>query len=212
MGIHDLWLFVLAALLLAVTPGPDMALIIARSTRYGVRGGVAATLGVGAGAFVHILAAAIGISAMIVASATAFTLLKWVGAAYLVYMGAMMLVQRPAAPAAAPDGVASETPLSLEQVFLQGALTNILNPKVAIFFLAFLPQFVDPDAPSKFQAFLMLGLLMNLIGTAWNLVIAWFAARLVETHAMSRTKLWLERTIGLFFVGIGVRLAFVERP
>lgn len=211
MGIHDLWLFILAALLLAVTPGPDMALIIARSSRYGVRGGVAATLGVGAGAFVHIFAAAIGISAMIVASATAFTVLKWVGALYLAYMGIMMLLQRPMPPAS-QDRTASEAPLSLGQVFLQGALTNILNPKVAIFFLAFLPQFVEPDAPSKFQAFVTLGLLMNLIGTLWNLVIAWFAARLVETPAMSRTKLWLERSIGLFFIGIGARLAFVERP
>lgn len=213
MGITDIWLFVLASLLLAVTPGPDMALIIARSGRYGLKGGVMASLGVGAGAFVHIFAAAVGISAMLMASATAFAVLKWVGALYLVYMGITMLAARPAARRDVDEDAAErEGPLSLRQIFLQGALSNILNPKVAVFFLAFLPQFVEPAAPSKFQAFVALGVLLNVIGTAWNLATAWFAARLVATQAATRGKLWLERSMGLFFIAIGARLALVERP
>jgi threonine/homoserine/homoserine lactone efflux protein len=210
-GIHDIWLFALAAFLLAVTPGPDMALIVARSSRYGVKGGIAASLGVGAGSFVHIFAAAIGISAMLLASATAFNMIKWAGAIYLVYMGITMLLVRPRDDAARDAVLPDQKPLSLSQIFLQGALTNILNPKVAMFFLAFLPQFVEADAPSKFQAFLVLGLLMNAIGTGWNLVVAWFAARLVATGPVSRGKLWLERGMGAFFVAIGARLALVER-
>lgn len=213
MGITDIWLFVLASLLLAVTPGPDMALIIARSGRYGLKGGVMASLGVGAGAFVHIFAAAVGISAMLMASATAFAVLKWAGALYLIYMGIMMLAARPAARRDVEEDAATrEGPLSLRQIFLQGALSNILNPKVAVFFLAFLPQFVEPAAPSKFQAFVALGVLLNVIGTAWNLATAWFAARLVATQAATRGKLWLERGMGLFFIAIGARLALVERP
>ena len=171
-GIHDIWLFALAAFLLAITPGPDMALIVARSSRYGVRGGMAASLGVGAGSFVHIFAAAIGISAMLLASATAFNLIKWAGALYLVYMGVTLLLARQP-PLAEKDAQGLDLkPLTLPQIFLQGALTNILNPKVAIFFLAFLPQFVDADAPSKFQAFLVLGLLMNAPAGADSLFVA----------------------------------------
>lgn len=210
-GIHDIWLFAFAAFLLAVTPGPDMALIVARSGRYGVKGGIAASLGVGAGSFVHIFAAAIGISAMLLASATAFNAIKWAGALYLVYMGITMLLARPEGAPARDDLLPEQKPLGLAQIFLQGALTNILNPKVAMFFLAFLPQFVDADAPSKFQAFLVLGILMNAIGTGWNLIVAWFAARLVATGPVSRGKLWLERGMGAFFIAIGARLALVER-
>ena len=156
-GVHDLWLFVFAALLLNVTPGPDMALIVARSTRYGTRAGVVAALGVMVGSFIHIIAAAVGISAMIVASATAFAVLKWVGALYLIYMGVCMLFP---SLQPRPRMVARETAqdVSPGQIFTQGFFTNVLNPKVAMFFLAFLPQFVDSASPSKVAAFVVLGL------------------------------------------------------
>ncbi len=211
MGIQDLWLFVFAAIILAITPGPDMALILARTGRYGLKGGVAVSLGVAAGSCVHILAAAVGISAMLFASATAFTIVKWAGALYLVYMGVMMLVARPK-PETTETMAAHEPPeLGPLQIAAQGALTNILNPKVAVFFLALLPQFVSPDAPSKFEAFLALGLLLNAIGTAWNLLLAWFAAHVITGGLGTRTKLWLERTMGAFFIAIGARLAVFER-
>jgi len=147
LGIHELWLFVISGLLLNITPGPDTAYIVGRSAQFGWRGGAAAALGISTGCLVHVFACAIGLSALLAASATAFTLVKWAGAAYLCFIGIRMLLTRASEPAnASPpqDSVAS-----LSKVFWQGALTNVLNPKVALFFLAFLPQFVDAEAPRK---------------------------------------------------------------
>ena len=210
MGIHDLWLFLAAGLLLNITPGPDMALIIARSTQQGTRAGIAAALGVGAGAFFHIAAAAIGISAFIVASAFAFIVLKWIGALYLVYLG-IQILRLSVRKAGRQMPFLSVPPLPMRQIFTQGVLTNVLNPKVAVFFLAFLPQFVDADAPSKVAAFVTLGLIFNAVGTAWNLAVAWFAGAIAGSTGCEHTKTWLERTIGSLFIVVGIRLAFAER-
>ncbi|MEZ5850276.1 MAG: LysE family translocator [Hyphomicrobiaceae bacterium] len=206
MGIHDVWLFVLAGVLLNLTPGPDMALIIGRSAQYGTRAGIAAALGVGAGAFFHIAGAAIGLSALILASATAFTVLKWLGALYLLYIGVQMLRATMTPPVAA-DGQAALPSADLAQVFWQGALTNALNPKVAMFFLAFLPQFVDADAPSKAAAFILLGMIFNVVGTSWNVVVACFAGRMAASTGYGRLKVWLERFIGVVFIGVALKLA-----
>lgn len=211
MGVHDLWLFVVAGVLLNLTPGPDMALVIARSTQSGPRAGVAAALGIGAGTLVHIAAAAIGISAVIMASATAFTVIKWLGALYLLYIGAQMI--RHSLSSQPADVVASGRNASnLVDAFLQGFLTNVFNPKVAVFFLAFLPQFIDTDAPSKAQAFVVLGLIFNLTGTAWNLAVAVIAGRLGALPAFGHVRAWLERGMGALFVGVGIKLALAERP
>jgi threonine/homoserine/homoserine lactone efflux protein len=208
LGIHDFWLFLLAGLLLNITPGPDMALVMGRSLRDGARAGAVAALGIGAGAFVHIGAAALGLSVILATSAFAFAIVKWVGAAYLVVIGLMMLLAR---PAAAADGAAL-APASLRAVFMQGFLTNVLNPKVALFFLAFLPQFIDPSAPGKALAFIVLGLAFNVTGTAWNLVLAWGAARMAGLSAVQAVRLWLDRVLGALFLGLGIRLALSERP
>ena len=141
LGIHELWLFILSGLLLNITPGPDTAYIIGRSIQFGWRGGAAAATGISVGCLVHVFGAAIGLSALLMASSTAFTVLKWAGAAYLLFTGVQMLLSRPQ-PIAEAAAVA-ET--SLSRVFWQGALTNVLNPKVALFFLAFLPQFVAAE-------------------------------------------------------------------
>jgi threonine/homoserine/homoserine lactone efflux protein len=208
LGTQDLLLFVLSALLLNVTPGPDTLYIVARSSTQGLKAGIVAVLGISAGILVHITAAAFGLSALFAASATAFAALKLVGAAYLVYLGISMLRSR-ARSAAAP--VARE-PAAPAAVFVQGFWTNVLNPKVALFFLAFLPQFVDADAPSKVLAFLFLGLLFNLNGTLWNLFVAWSAARLGRALLRSRrAAAWLERCIGALFVYLGARLALEAR-
>jgi threonine/homoserine/homoserine lactone efflux protein len=211
MGIHDLWLFLAAGLLLNLTPGPDMALIVARTTQQGTRAGVAAALGVGAGAFIHIAAAAIGISAIIVASAFAFSVLKWIGALYLIYIGIQILRKSTPKPTRQEQ---SQTflPAALRQIFAQGVLTNALNPKVAMFFLAFLPQFVDAEASSKVAAFVTLGLIFNVMGTTWNIAVAWSVGKLAGLTGYARAKAWLERAIGALFIGIGIRLAFAERP
>ena len=152
LGIHDLWLFIISGLILNITPGPDTAYIVGRSAQFGWRGGAAAALGIATGCLVHVLACAIGLSALLAASATAFTLVKWAGAAYLCYIGIRMLLTRDSEAAASSPAQADQardrTP-PLSKVFWQGALTNVLNPKVALFFLAFLPQFVDAGAPAQ---------------------------------------------------------------
>ena len=148
LGIHELWLFIISGLLLNITPGPDTAYIVGRSVQLGWRGGAAAALGIACGCLVHVFGAAIGLSALLMASSTAFAAVKLIGAAYLLYVGVKMLLSR-ARNIAAGDGERKLARSSLRQVFWQGALTDVLNPKVALFFLAFLPQFVAADSPHK---------------------------------------------------------------
>ena len=207
LGTHDLALFILSGLLLNITPGPDMLYIAGRSTAQGARAGAAAALGVGAGVFVHITAAALGVSALLIASATAFAILKLAGAAYLVFVG-LSLLRGSAVARDAPR--ARLAPAPMRAIFIQGFVTNALNPKVALFFLAFLPQFIDAGAPSKPLAFVLLGVIFNVQATLWNLFVAWSTARM--THAVpARAIAWFNRCIGAFFVYLGVRLALAER-
>ncbi len=235
-GIDNLGLFIAAGLLLNLTPGPDVLYIVGNGLRGGWRGGCVAALGITAGCFVHIAAATVGLSALIAASATAFTVLKWIGAAYLVYMGASMLLARArgdaprttapdAAPAARSVGAAIQAVAGagspgdaggatrLRTVFLQGFWTNALNPKVALFFLAFLPQFIHPDAQHKTWTFLLLGLIFNLnalpVNLAYGLGAAWLSSRF---QTMQRGMAWLERGAGALFMYFGIRLALSETP
>jgi threonine/homoserine/homoserine lactone efflux protein len=207
LGIHDLGLFVLAGMLLNITPGPDTAYIVGRSVQTGRRGGAAAALGVGAGCLLHIVAASVGLSALLAASAAAFTMVKLIGAAYLIYLGVRMLLAQPAAETSERRGV---DVASLRQIFWQGALTNALNPKVALFFLAFLPQFVDADAPHKGVAFLALGLLFDLNGTLWNLGVAVVTAKAAHRVRSGNAMLWINRALGGLFVALGIRVALIQ--
>jgi threonine/homoserine/homoserine lactone efflux protein len=209
LGITDLWLFVAAGLLLNITPGPDMAYIMGRSAQGGTRAGAVAALGISAGCFVHIAAAALGLSAILATSAEAFFILKLVGAAYLVWVGISLLRHAGASGPAVSD---EETMISLRGIFWQGFLTNALNPKVALFFLAFLPQFIAAEAPSKAWAFIVLGLIFCATGTAVCLAIAWFTARASAAFSPgSVVRSWIERALGGLFVLLGVRLAFMQR-
>jgi threonine/homoserine/homoserine lactone efflux protein len=208
LGIHELWLFVLSGLLLNITPGPDTAYIIGRSIQFGWRGGAAAAIGISCGCIVHVLGAAIGLSALLMASSTAFTILKLVGAAYLIVTGVQMLLSRSRPlTKVAVEGEAS----SLSAVFWQGALTNVLNPKVALFFLAFLPQFVDSASAHKTLAFLLLGAIFIFNGTLWCLGIAAFAARAAARIRQSEGAIaWINRALGGLFVYLGIRVAMLE--
>jgi threonine/homoserine/homoserine lactone efflux protein len=208
-GIHDLWLFVLSGLLLNVTPGPDTLYIVGRSSAQGWPAGAVAALGIGAGALVHICAAALGLSAILAASAAAFTAVKIVGAAYLVYVGISLI--RSKSSTQSPAVASGNRPTSMRGIFFQGFLTNILNPKVALFFLAFLPQFVSSDAPSKPLAFLFLGTIFDLNGTIWNLLVAWSTARISSRLGTSdQFKIWFNRCVGSLFVFVGIRLALAR--
>jgi threonine/homoserine/homoserine lactone efflux protein len=209
LGIHELWLFMASGLLLNITPGPDTAYIVGRSIQLGWRGGVVAVLGIEAGCLLHVLAAAIGLSALLAASSAAFTLVKWAGAVYLCFLGVKMLLARAVTPeAAAATGTGA---ISLRQVFLQGALTNALNPKVALFFLAFLPQFVAADSPHKAAAFALLGLIFIFNGTLWCLGVAVFTAGAASRVRKSgRAFTWINRGLGGLFVYLGIRIAAVQ--
>jgi RhtB (resistance to homoserine/threonine) family protein len=210
---QHLLLFIAAGWLLNLTPGPDVLYIVTHSLRSGARAGIVAGLGITAGCFVHIFAAAVGVSALLATSATAFTVLKWMGAAYLLWIGVKILFsRRPQATTDLRAVAASEPQRPLKTVFIGGLWTNVLNPKVAIFFLAFVPQFIAPDAASPALAFAMLGVLFNLnaipVNAGWALVAAWMARR----DAVQRGMHWLDRAAGVMFIGFGIKLALTDHP
>ena len=208
LGIHELWFFILSGLLLNVTPGPDTAYIIGRSIQLGWRGGAAAAIGISCGCLVHVFGAAVGLSAVLMASAAAFAVIKLLGAVYLLFTGVQMLLSR-SRPLAEVTAEAGET--SLRRVFWQGALTCALNPKVALFFLAFLPQFVAVESPHKTLAFLALGLVFIFNGTLWCLGVAAMAARAAGRIRQSEGAMaWINRLLGGLFVYLGVRVAMMD--
>jgi threonine/homoserine/homoserine lactone efflux protein len=204
-GIENFAVFVGAGIALNLAPGPDTLYVLARAGAGGTRAGVASAFGIAAGSVAHTLAAALGLSAILASSALAFTLVKFAGAAYLVWLGLRMLLAR------AQPGAARAVALRGDAVaaaFRQGLATNVLNPKVALFFLAFLPQFVDAAAPDAMLGFMLLGLTFVGTGLAWCLVLALLGgamgAFLRRRPAFGR---WLDRAAGAVFVGLGVKLA-----
>jgi threonine/homoserine/homoserine lactone efflux protein len=208
LGIHDYWLFVVSGILLNLTPGQDTLYILGSSIAHGRRVGVASALGIIAGCIVHTLAAALGLSAILATSAAAFVIVKLAGAAYLVYLGVRLLLQ-PVSIASPSQG---EAPKDVLTAFRRGVLTNVLNPKVALFFLALLPQFIDPDSPTKIAAFLALGFTFIATGTAWVLVLA-LGAAWVRGFFTGRPRVLanFSRASGGLFILLGLRLAISER-
>ena len=198
--------FLFAAFMLNIAPGPDMLYVIGRSVGQGRKAGIVSSLGVFVGCWVHVLAAAFGIAALLRSSPLAFSVVRYAGAAYLIYLGIKMLAQK--------------TDLSSQQlkterlgvIFRQGAITNMLNPKVAIFFLAFLPQFVNARRGSVVLQILFLGLIFNVGGTLVNLAVAYAGGTLGELLRRNQSIARLQRRFtGLIFVGLGLRLAWQRR-
>jgi len=211
-GITHFGFFVFAVFLLNITPGPDTAYIVGRSVAQGRSAGLMSAFGISAGCCVHALACAFGLTALLAASATAFTVIKLVGAAYLIYLGVRMIVARQAAEpsgAAAAQGTAAKP---LRQLFMQGFWTNVLNPKVVLFFVSFFPQFVSADSPHKAWAFLTLGAVFVVMSTVWTSLVAWVAGSVTQrVSGKPGVKKWLDRTVGSAFVGLGLRLATSQR-
>lgn len=203
-GIHDFGLFLAAGILLNLTPGPDTLYILGRSIAQGREAGIASALGISVGSIFHTCAAALGLSAILATSAIAFGTIKLLGGAYLIFLGIKMILDR-RKQLNLPSNFRRRTVMA---AFRQGILTNILNPKVALFFLAFLPQFIDPASSAKIAAFIALGLTFVTTGTIWCLILAWFASvfskRLRANETISQ---WLNRTAGALFVFLGVRMA-----
>lgn len=210
-GIHDLALFIISGFLLNVMPGPDSLLIMSKSASQGWRAGSVASLGIGSGVFVHVFAAALGLSAILASSATAFTVVKYVGAAYLVYIGITTLRQKSSVDSEANNSV-NLLPHTMKSIFWQGFLSNALNPKVALFFLAFVPQFINHDSPEKALAFIVLGAIFNVNSMLWchflAISTAFASKRLKISKSMS---VWLNKTIGVLFISLGMKLALAAK-
>ncbi|MEX8494443.1 LysE family translocator [Sphaerotilus sp.] len=213
LGLHDLPLFALTVLVLNATPGVDLVFTVSRTLQHGLRTGLAGAAGISAGCVVHALAAAFGLAALLAVSATAFSVLKGIGAAYLVWLAFGMLRSALAAPAAPTTEAVAMVPVPLGRVFRQGLLTNVLNPKVALFFLAFLPQFIDADAAHKTLAFLALGGWFVLQSALFLTALVLLTARLRYLGQGSATPgRWLDGLGGLLFLGLAARLARTDLP
>jgi threonine/homoserine/homoserine lactone efflux protein len=204
-----LWLYLGAAALLIITPGPDTFLVASTGAAHGARAGALAAMGVFCGCFFHIGLATLGISALIAASPWAFGVLKLLGAGYLGWLGVMALRdawrgRAPDRPVSMPAGTADRSALSL---FLRGALTNAFNPKAAVFFVAFLPQFVEPTLGHQALQLALLGMIFNVPGTLYLVVVAAVSGR---ATASLRRRPWARRTldtvVGVFFVGLAAHL------
>lgn len=209
--------FLIAALLLNISPGPDMAYIVGQTAVHGRKIGLFSSLGVISGAFVHVLAATFGLSAILATSALAFAIVKWIGVAYLVWLGIGALrssfaksetdlgSEEPAAPI-------STKPMTAFGAWRQGVMIDVLNPKVAIFFMAFLPQFVDPAMGNGAVQFLVLGLMVLLIAFFVEgmlvMVVASAAGRIKGSRKLGA---WLHRALGTMFIALGVRLAITQQ-
>ncbi|MBC7734125.1 MAG: LysE family translocator [Bacteriovorax sp.] len=224
LGTHDLALFAATVFVLNATPGVDMMLVLASTLKRGVRAGLMTALGVAAGCVVHTLLAAFGLAALLATSAAAFSVLKLVGAAYLVWLaiGMFRAAARAAADAAeSPADVRTNEPAALARessratgwpAFRRGVLTNALNPKVALFFLALLPQFIDADAPHKTLAFLFLGAWVIVQGFAFLAGFVLLVAPLRRGAPSRRLRSVLNAAGGSLFVLLAARLAWPERP
>ena len=204
VGTQHFALFVVSGLLLNLTPGQDTLYIVGRSVSQGRRAGVFSVLGIVSGCVIHTFAAAFGLSALLATSAHAFTVVKTAGGVYLGYLGIRMLFER-----AEPVGAAAEFAHESDRaIFRSGLLTNVLNPKVALFFMAFLPQFVAPDAESRVVTFLFLGAVFIFNGTLWCFLLVWCASAMSSRLRRQPTSgVILKRATGALFVGLGLKLA-----
>jgi threonine/homoserine/homoserine lactone efflux protein len=199
--------YLLASIAIILAPGPAQALVLVRSISGGSKAGVMTGIGLNVGTIVHALAAALGLSAILATSAAAFATVKYLGAAYLLYLGARMLLIKKRNLLLTNDAGGDS-----RRTFAKAVVTGILNPKVAVFFLAFLPQFVDPERGSVFWQFLLLGTILALLDMLYESVLALVAGRF-SYWLMSRSgfAVWRERITGTVLVGLGVRLALTAR-
>lgn len=202
---HELLIFLGASILLDISPGPDTLYVLTRTVAQGRRAGILSSIGVCSGALVHVSAAALGLSVVLATSATAFMAVKYAGAAYLIYLGIRSLRARQALTI---EKDARPTRASGWKVFRDGVVIDVLNPKPALFFMAFLPQFVHPAAGHATLQFFALGLIVIAIALAWETLLVLFAHGISRRLSGNRTvSRWMNRIVGTVFIGLGIRLA-----
>ncbi len=205
--IENFWMFAFASLMLNITPGNDMLYVATRSTNQGLWAGVISALGIAVGCLVHLLAAILGISALITQSAFAFEMVKYIGAAYLIYLGIKSLLSK-----SSSFQITDNQSISLPKIFIQGVVTNLLNPKVALFFLAFLPQFIQSNSDNYHWQLLFLGMWFNVSGTVVNIIVAILFNKLgnwlIKYSLFNQIQ---EKLTGLVLIYLGIRMALLDR-
>jgi len=209
-GIINFEIFLVSGILLNITPGADTMYILGRSISQGKKSGVLSAIGIASGALVHCLFATLGLSLLLAQSAFAFSLIKYLGAAYLVYLGVKTILSKPSEEMSLEMRKSDD--INYKKVYLSGILTNVLNPKVALFFLAFLPQFIDSGYVNNSLPFIILGLTFVLTGTIWCLILALFSAKLSDRIRNNyKIKTWLDRCTGIVFIILGIKLALSQK-
>lgn len=208
METNNFLLFAFATLMLNITPGSDMLYVATRSTGQGTKAGIISALGIMAGCTVHIIAAVIGLSAIIASSATAFTLVKYAGAAYLIYLAVKSFFSKNNS-FSIEEGIEK---LSHSKIFWQGTVTNILNPKVALFFLAFLPQFIPASETQPQVTILLLGVWFNISGTIVNILVAILFGTMGNWLTNKKWFIqWQNKITGLLLFMLGVKIALAKK-
>jgi threonine/homoserine/homoserine lactone efflux protein len=206
-GIINLPTFILAGILLNLTPGADTMYIVGRSIAQGKKAGIYSALGISTGILFHTTFAAFGLSLIVARSAMAFNIIKYAGAMYLVYLGIKMIITK-----APVKFDAEKKDINSRKLYASGILTNVLNPKVALYFLVFLPQFVKTSAAHNPLPFIILGIIFVIPGTAWCIIIALSAARVSgRINQNNKIAMWLNRVTGGVFITLGLRLAWMSR-
>lgn len=207
-GIVNYEAFVLACILLNLTPGNDTIFILTRSIGQGKKAGVISALGIGTGNIVHTMLAAFGLSLIITQSIVLFTAIKYTGAVYLIYIGYKMITEK----ASLQTDVIPTHAVDYTTIYRDGVITNVLNPKVALFFMAFLPQFIDPAMENTVLPFLMLGATFTTTGTIWCLILATFSAAIFsKLNANRTTSGYINKICGMALVGLGIKVALTDR-
>lgn len=205
-GIQNYEAFLLAGILLNITPGNDTIYILSRTIAQGKKAGIMSVLGIATGSLVHTCFAAVGLSVIIAQSAVLFNIIKYAGAAYLFYIGVRMILSKSSV-------IKLEQPEDekYKKIYLQAVLTNVLNPKVALFFISFLPQFIDPSFSNHYLSFIILGLTFTATGTLWCLLLVLFASVISEALIKNRrTGNYLNKACGFILVGLGIKVALTK--
>jgi threonine/homoserine/homoserine lactone efflux protein len=208
-GILNFEAFIVAGVLLNLTPGADTMYILGRSIAYGKQAGIISALAISTGSLIHTVLAAMGLSVLLAESQLTFNIVKYIGAAYLIYLGIKMMIHT---SHKIIQPITTGLFQSNRKIYFYGILTNVLNPKVALFYLAFLPQFIDPEYSNHLISFLVLGLTFTLTGTIWCLFLALFSSGVSERiRTNDHIKNWLHKITGLIFISLGLKLAFSEK-
>ncbi|MEJ2445454.1 MAG: LysE family translocator [Exilibacterium sp.] len=204
IDLHSYLLFIVASVLLVIVPGPDMIYMLSRSIAQGRRAGLVAALGINLGGYVHLTATVLGLSAILATSSLAFTFIKWTGAAYLIYIGIQAIRSNTGPFISRVPGITQ----CHRSIFWQGFWSDVLNPKVAMFFLAFLPQFVAPANKDPMSTLILLGVTLNVIAISINVLLVIMSTMLTrKLRSSAMISAWLNRAMGALFIALGLRLA-----